>query len=1476
MTTKHIIYWLVAVLITACTPFVSYAQQCDQTFGAVTIRQWQSQTISDSMTNPSSNPYVVEQFAIEYQGWPSQYVQWSTFTNQPFGSLASDIVDGGAVNRALWWVNWFVVTNAASRDFLIRFKVRGYHISPTDPCIANPTLQCEALSYGDHWECQPLVVTKCGDGVRDAQFGEACDGGDVEAGRQCNGQCQLVPISDPSCVVSVNPQAIAVGDSSTLTCTVYNGSIKDFDGRGNTSSFVKQFNNAGTQSVTCTVVNAVWVERTCTNNVLVVDKPVLCTDPNAENNGSTTQACIYKYACNNNYQCIQQKWGQYGSNNCDNKCGTAPFCGDGVRNNGEVCDFNDGSRNNWGNSGCSNQCQQINNPVCQDPNAENNGQVGACIYKYACNNNYQCIQQKWGQYGSNNCDNKCGTAPTVDVQIVKSVNRPTFPNQKGELITWTLDYKNNGPATATNVVVVDIIPKELTYLLWSVDGSKYTFTAVPQVDGTTHVTWVFKNSLPAWAIGSFTVQTEYKWWYPDNKEILNAVAIVATDDSNPNNNSDSEVTKPISGNNPKADVQITKTVDRATFPNKIGEIITWTLSYRNNGPSAAQNVVVRDVLPEWLEFVSATSGYTFVPVNTLIGAPCNSNTPSWHCKSYYMWNLGTLQAGQTGAIVIVSRYIWGVANATILTNHTDISTTTSWDNPNNNTWSAVTTPYGSGTASLGNYVWVDKDKDGIQDTDEVVLSGVKVDLYKITSCTADLTNPIMTTTTNGSGLYLFTGLEAGNYKVKFTLPNGYEFTMPNQWSDDTLDSDAGLNGVTNCIELKEGENNMTVDAGVVLDQPISCEWLTISPGTIKINQSVSYNCTHKNATSAIVTVTMSGSTGTVVTMTWFTGQFTIGQVGTYNVQCTLDNGITYKVVSYAATGTAINCAYKAQANNVNMCAMKLSLDPYLTSGVNLSGLIYMPTPYPYCTDAQITDTSYACIAAAAGSQILTRVDNMCKAQLVVTSWGGGCKSCGGSNYCGNNRVDAWEECDGNDKPGYICTNQCKYKSKWTYQTGSHNPAKIKGLPSCESIDPPSVNKWEYLPFWWELESDSNIQFVSDCSSAVSSKTNVVKWWSDRSNDPLCHFTMYVDDTQKTPAAEFTKYCYQDAGLTSEPLFQDFFSTRSESAKWYQRSQRDGWSAFFWPSNWSDVPNKYGEYKLALDSSTFYVCEQITKANGVKEWRQSAQRYIAKNDGWYVNECSFNFTVTTPYFVQKGKSLGTTDISRAVMNNFHSFDTRWSIIDNILQISQYQRTSNLTYLGKQFTDKYTKLAAKSPLIWYFRKIAGKEIYVKEGLDSIEINASDLPRGTIISNGWDITIKGNVAGRVMMIANGGTIYFKSTNPDEVQTIEGIYIGDHIQSSTRIRNDNLASDNWANKWWLRIKGIVISTDSSDIEQIYNSRRSYIEDYWFQTNKANSNYKRDAILNGAALTIETDPSFWTSLPPGANELMSALETYK
>lgn len=97
----------------------------------------------------------------------------------------------------------------------------------------------------------------------------------------------------------------------------------------------------------------------------------------------------------------------------------------------------------------------------------------------------------------------------VDVQILKSVDKPTFVNNTGEIITWTLNYKNNGPATATGVVIVDILPKELTYLLGSVDGAVYTFAA-QATGGKTQLTWILKQPLAAGATGSLVVRSQYK------------------------------------------------------------------------------------------------------------------------------------------------------------------------------------------------------------------------------------------------------------------------------------------------------------------------------------------------------------------------------------------------------------------------------------------------------------------------------------------------------------------------------------------------------------------------------------------------------------------------------------------------------------------------------------------------------------------------------------------------------------------------------------------------------------------------------------------------------------------------------------------------------------------------------------------------------------------------------------------------------
>ena len=74
---------------------------------------------------------------------------------------------------------------------------------------------------------------------------------------------------------------------------------------------------------------------------------------------------------------------------------------------------------------------------------------------------------------------------------------------------------------------------------------------------------------------------------------------------------------------------------------------------------------------------------------------------------------------------------------------------------------------------------------------------------------------LRSTTTNGSGLYLFDNLNAGNYIVEFISPPGLEFTLPDQGSDDTVDSDADpISGRTICITLPPGVTDLTWDAGI--------------------------------------------------------------------------------------------------------------------------------------------------------------------------------------------------------------------------------------------------------------------------------------------------------------------------------------------------------------------------------------------------------------------------------------------------------------------------------------------------------------------------------------------------------------------------------------------------------------------------------------------------------------------------------------
>ena len=87
-------------------------------------------------------------------------------------------------------------------------------------------------------------------------------------------------------------------------------------------------------------------------------------------------------------------------------------------------------------------------------------------------------------------------------------------------------------------------------------------------------------------------------------------------------------------------------------------------------------------------------------------------------------------------------------------------------------------------ASLGDFVWSDVNANGIQDAGEAGIGGVTVTLFKCATIV-----PIATTTTDGNGAYLFSGLTPGCYYVSFATPAGYTPSPANQGADDA-DSDA--------------------------------------------------------------------------------------------------------------------------------------------------------------------------------------------------------------------------------------------------------------------------------------------------------------------------------------------------------------------------------------------------------------------------------------------------------------------------------------------------------------------------------------------------------------------------------------------------------------------------------------------------------------------------------------------------------------
>ena len=124
-------------------------------------------------------------------------------------------------------------------------------------------------------------------------------------------------------------------------------------------------------------------------------------------------------------------------------------------------------------------------------------------------------------------------------------------------------------------------------------------------------------------------------------------------------------------------------------------------------------------------------------------------------------------------------------------------------------------------ASIGDFVFVDDNANGVQDDNENGLNDINVFLFDINDNIVDQT---VTATVDGQdGKYLFEDVNVGDYYIVFDIPENMEITIKDQGGDDSKDSDVDNSqrrGSTSIFDLSAGELDLDIDAGVIIDLSI--------------------------------------------------------------------------------------------------------------------------------------------------------------------------------------------------------------------------------------------------------------------------------------------------------------------------------------------------------------------------------------------------------------------------------------------------------------------------------------------------------------------------------------------------------------------------------------------------------------------------------------------------------------------------------
>ena len=316
--------------------------------------------------------------------------------------------------------------------------------------------------------------------------------------------------------------------------------------------------------------------------------------------------------------------------------------------------------------------------------------------------------------------------------------------------------------------------------------------------------------------------------------------------------------------NAEIDLGILKTASTGTIDQ--GEAFSYTLDIVNNGPFAAAAVYAVDTLPAGVEFVSADDGCVY-----------DAGSHTIECQ------VGLMMPGdataRTISVAAAADATGTLVNIVVVENRENPDTAPIDTDASNDMDTAETVVL---VGVIGDTIWLDSNRNGVQDEGEPGIPGIVVSLI------GDGVD--QTAITDGDGTYLFVEILPGDYEVAVdttSAPDGFELTTAEEF----------------LVMLGSGEAFLDADFGFAPDVPVIDLEVTkaVTPTAVIVGETAVFTISVTNqgpddATGVELTDVMPPEfpiltalgTGSFAGGTWTVGELPAGATATLRLTVTAE------------------------------------------------------------------------------------------------------------------------------------------------------------------------------------------------------------------------------------------------------------------------------------------------------------------------------------------------------------------------------------------------------------------------------------------------------------------------------------------------------------------------------------------------------------------------------------------------------------